>query len=128
MRRRTSRRAGQGAVLALLLQLVLPFLTVHEATAAPGPGGAFIICTGAGLVWINPDGTPASGDERDRDAGHHCPVCFAKQLVATALLPSALPLPPISRDLAGTTLPAERTTPAPASAPPLPARGPPLLA
>jgi|GEM_PF-1958697 len=128
MRQRAARWAGQGAVLALLLQLALPLLTLHQATAAPGPGGAFVICTGAGLVWIMPDGAPASGDDGENDAGHHCPVCFSKHLLATALSPTAGPLPPPRRHFAGTALPAEHATPAPKSAPPLPARGPPLAA
>ena len=130
MRRQWRRRAGQGALFALLLQLALPFLTVQQATAGPGLDAPFVICTSAGLLWINPDGTSAKGgahgDGQGHTAAHHCPICFAKQFAAAALLPAALPL------LLAEPIAAARITHASAahgitrSAPPLPARGPPI--
>jgi hypothetical protein len=127
MRRQWRRRAGQGALLALLLQLVLPFSTVHQATAEPGLGGAFVICTSAGLVWIDPDGRRASGavPDGDPDTAHYCPVCSTKQLAAAAVLPVGLALGPAGAARAALAAPA--TTPLIASsAPPLPPRGPPF--
>lgn len=130
MRRQSRRRAGQGALLALLLPLVLPLLTVHQATAAPGPAGPFVICTAAGLVWIDPgadasDSEPAEGEP---EPAHHCPVCFAKQLATAALLPATPLHHPLPLQQA-TSVPAVPVLqPNGGSAPPLPPRGPPLAA
>ena len=130
MRRQWRRRAGQGALFALLLQLVLPFLTIQQAIARPDLDAPFVICTNAGLVWINPDGSPAKGvapgGDQDDTAAHHCPICFAKQFAAAALLPATAPLPaaePIAGALAVAAAAAPRIA---SSAPPLPARGPPF--
>lgn len=130
MRRQWRRRAGQGALLALLLQLVLPFLTVQQAIARPGLDAPFVICTSAGLVWIDADGKSAEsgapGGGQDDTAAHHCPVCFAKQLSA-ALVPAALPLlfaEPVAAVLAAGISAAPSLA---SSAPPLPARGPPVV-
>jgi hypothetical protein len=130
MRRQVRRRAGQGALLALLLQLALPFLTVHQATAGPGLGGPFVICTSAGLVWIDPEVTSAEDDapEGEPETAHHCPVCFSKQLATAALVPAAKPLPPLARPEAAAVAAARTLPPLAASAPPLPARGPPRAA
>ena len=123
MRRSGRRRVGQAALLALVLQLVLPFVTVHQATAAPGPGGPFVICTSAGLAWIDP---AAEGEAPDGapDTARHCPVCFSKQL-AVALLPVARLLQPLPLETAAIVPPAPAVHSAPGTAPPLPARGPP---
>jgi len=128
MRRGGQRRAGQGALLALLLHLVLPLLTTHQATAAPGPGGPFVICTSAGLVWIDPgahasDSDPAEGEP---EPTHHCPICFAKQLAAAALLPLSPPLQQLSRHHTTVVPAAPAVRSRAGSAPPLPPRGPPL--
>jgi hypothetical protein len=127
MGRKWRRRAGQGAILALLLQLVLPFATLHQAAALPGADAPFVICTSAGLVWIEPDGTPARGGEGEPDPGHHCPVCFAKQLAAAAMLPMAPLLQPGPRDALRMVATARAALPSAAALPPLPARGPPFL-
>ncbi len=131
MRRQWRRRAGQGALLALLLQLVLPFLTVQQAIARPGLDAPFVICTSAGLVWVNADGSPADGGApgggQDDTAAHHCPICFAKQLAAAALVPAAPPLlfaGPVAAVLAAGISAAPSVA---SSAPPLPARGPPFV-
>lgn len=126
--RRGWRRAGQGALLALLLQLALPLLTVHQATAQPGQDVPFVICTGAGLVWIDPAGAAAAGGppDGDRDTAHHCPICLGKQLASAALLPTAPVLRLAERRAATAILDAPSASGAVASAPPLPPRGPPL--
>lgn len=129
MRDASRRRAGRVALLALLLQLLLPLLTVQQVVARTGEAAAgFFICTGAGLVWIIPDGPPASNGDSDPDAGFHCPVCLGNQLAVAALLPSGPWLHPGPWSNARALLPERRTMPRSASAPPLPARGPPLLA
>ncbi len=116
---------ARAALLAMLLQLVVPFLGLGQL-AARGIGDApFVICTGAGLVWVNPDGTPVE-DQKETD--QICPICAPSKLVATVDLPimAALMLPaPQSMRPA----PAERDEPlALQTAPPLPARGPPPAA
>lgn len=128
MREAAQRRAGRGALLALLLQLLLPLFTVQQAAARPGDPAGFVICTGAGLVWITPDGVPASDGDGDPDSGYHCPICLGKQLAMAALLPSGPLLQPAPWHIARTVLPGKRAMPVRASAPPLPARGPPLSA
>ena len=130
MRRGGRRQAGQAALLVLLLQLVLPLLTVHQATAAPGLGGPFVICTSAGLVWIDPGASTPEGNAPDgeRDRAHNCPICFSKQLAAATLLPVAPLLHPLPRHSAAALPPAGAAYPAARTAPPLPARGPPLAA
>ena len=131
MRRQLRRRAGQGALFALLLQLALPFLTVQQAIARPGGLDApFVICTSAGLIWINADGTPAKGgapgDGQDDTATHHCPICFAKQFAAAALLPAVPPFL-LAEPIAAARIPHALAAHGIArSAPPLPARGPPF--
>jgi hypothetical protein len=126
MRRKWRRRAGQGAILALLLQLVLPFATLHQAAALPGADAPFVICTSVGLVWIEPAATPARGDEGEPDPGHHCPVCLAKQLAATAMMPVGPMLQAGPRDALRMAAGARSALPPAAALPPLPARGPPL--
>jgi len=123
---RHQRRQGRAwsarlALLTLLLQLALPFISLQPlaAAAAAGADAPFVICTGAGLVWINPDGTPP---QSDADPVRHCPLCIVKQ--SAALLPALatlrLPVP------AEATLPAALTpVAAEVTTPPLPARGPP---
>jgi hypothetical protein len=128
MGRKCRRRAGQGAILALLLQLVLPFATLHQAAALPGAHAPFVICTSVGLVRIEPDGTPARGGAGELDPGHHCPVCFAKQLAAAAMLPMAPLLQPGPREAPRIVATARAAPPSAAALPPLPARGPPLAA
>jgi len=130
MRRGGQRWAGQAALLALLLQLALPFATVHQATAAPGPGGPFVICTSAGLVWIDPGAGTGDGEapDGDPDRAHHCPICFSKQLAAATLLPIGPVLLPLPQHGTATSPPARAALPATATAPPLPPRGPPLAA
>lgn len=120
---------ARAALLTLLLQLFLPFAGLGQLQAK-GPGAApFVICTGAGFAWINPDGTPAGDPSQDRQAPEHrCPVCALSHIAATAILPAtpalALPVPeavrlvPITRDASS----------ARQAAPPLPARGPPAAA
>ena len=131
MRRQLLRRAGQGALLALLLQLVLPLLAVERATAAaPGPGGALVICTGKGPVWIDPAASTDDSDAPDGepDPAHHCPICLGKQLAAAALLP-VTPLHHPLRPQKATSVPSiPDLQPNGASAPPLPPRGPPPAA
>jgi hypothetical protein len=128
MGRKWRRRAGHGAILALLLQLVLPLSTLHRAATLPGADGPFVICTSVGLVWIEPDGTPARGGEGAPDPGHHCPVCFTKQLAAAAMLPVAPLLQREPRDALRIVATARAALPPAAALPPLPARGPPLAA
>lgn len=120
--------AGHAALLGLLLHLVLPLLTLQQAAARSAESAGFVICTGAGLVWITPDGTPASDGKSDTDAGYHCPVCFGKQLAAAALPATEAPLHLAPRQVSRPTLPGQHAIPVRASAPPLPARGPPPLA
>lgn len=123
--RQAPRCIARAALLAVLLQLVLPFLGFGQL-AARGIGDApFVICTGAGLVWVNPDGTPVE-DQKETDQS--CPICAPSKLAATFILPTmpalTLPAPPTVRPA-----PAERDVPlAPQTAPPLPARGPPPAA
>ncbi len=126
MRQRWRRRAGRWALGALLLQLALPFLTLQHAIARPDLDAAFVICTGAGPVWVRPDGTPAERGPDEPQPGHHCPVCLGQQLAATALLPASSPLFLPQHRAAGITAPAVRgLSTAAGAAPPLPARGPP---
>ena len=131
MRRQRWRWTGQGALFALLLQLALPFLTVHQATAGPGVDAPFVICTSAGLVWINPDGSLAEGGvpsgDQDDTAAHHCPICFAKQFAAAALLPAAPPFPAVEPIAAALAVAEAAVLRIASSAPPLPARGPPFV-
>lgn len=113
---------ARAALLAMLLQLALPFLGLGQL-AARGIGDApFVICTGAGLVWVNPDGTPVK-DEQAPDQS--CPICTSGKLAALAVLPLApaltLPAPPTMR-LATAGL---GVSLAPQATPPLPPRGPP---
>lgn len=128
--RRWRRRAGQGALFALLLQFALPFLTIQQATARPGLDAPFVICTSAGLLWINADGTPAKGGapggDQDDTAAHHCPICFAEQFAAAALLPAAPPLL-LAEPIAAVLVCAAAAPRIASSAPPLPARGPPFV-
>jgi hypothetical protein len=130
MRRQWRRRAGQTALLALLLQLVLPLLTVHQARAEPGPALPFVICTGGGLVWIDPEGRqpPDGGGPDDGEPTQHCPICFSKQL--SAALPPTAAAPSESRQHATSGVGPQHSAPplAAASAPPLPPRGPPFAA
>ena len=123
--RQAPRCIARAALLAVLLQLVVAFVGLGQL-AAKGFGDApFVICTGAGLVWVNPDGTPVK-DQKETD--QICPICAPSKLVATVDLPimAALMLPaPQSIRPA----PAERDEPlALQTAPPLPARGPPPAA
>lgn len=121
MRRLWRQRAARGAVLALLLHLALPWLTLHQPMAAPGPAGPFVICTGAGLVWIDAEDDAPEGSE----TAYNCPICFAKQL-AVALPPRAPTLHDVPTVQACATRPdGAAPPPVAASAPPLPARGPP---
>jgi hypothetical protein len=124
MRGHWRRRAGLGALAALLLQLALPFVTVPQAAARMGPDAPFVICTGAGLVWIDPRGdeTPAS----DHDGAVSCLVCLTKHLAAALPAPSAL-AEPVSLAPGLQVQPAVPAPLAATSAPPLPPRGPPLL-
>ena len=131
MRRQLPRRAGQGALLALLLQLVLPLLALEQvSSAAPGPGGPFVICTGKGPVWIDP---AASADDSDAPDGepdptHHCPICLGKQLAAAALLPGTPLHHPRPRQKTTSVPSIADLQPNAGRAPPLPPRGPPLAA
>ena len=124
MRHRWRRRVGAWALLALMLQLVLPALVVQRAAALPDGGAFFVVCTGAGLVRLTPDGTPVDGGTGD-GAELHGPACLIKQPVLLALLPASpvvLPLP------ASASMPApssDAAGPSAGGAPPLPARGPP---
>jgi hypothetical protein len=127
MGRKWRRRAGQGAILALLLQLVLPLSTLHRAATLPGADAPFVICTSAGLVWIEADGTPARGGEGEPDAGHYCPVCLAQHLAGAAMLPAAPLLQPGPKDALRMVAVAHSALPPAAALPPLPARGPPFL-
>lgn len=128
MRRRRHGWAGQGALIALLLHLALPLLSVQNAIASPASDAPFVICTGAGLVWVTPEGRPAEGEPRDRDRhiNHYCPICATKQLGSAALPPTValiLPTAPFARIARQPTV---LPPPLVRSAPPLPARGPPV--
>ena len=125
MRGQWRRRAGLGALAALLLQLALPFVAAPQAAARTGLDGPFVICTGAGLVWIDPagDGTPAG----DHQSIGSCVICLTQHLAVALPGPAEMAEP--GSFAAG--LPARPAVPAAltaTSAPPLPARGPPLLA
>jgi hypothetical protein len=111
-------------MLAVLLQLALPFLGLGQL-AARGIGEApFVICTGAGLVWVNPDGTPVEDHEETHPS---CPVCALGKLAASAVLPMA-PVLTLQAALATRLVPpACDVSLALRTAPPLPARGPPLV-
>jgi hypothetical protein len=114
---------ARAALLAMLLQLALPFLGLGQL-AARGIGDApFVICTGAGLVWVNPDGTPVEDHEETHPS---CPVCALGKLAASAVLPMA-PVLTLPAALAMRLVPPGRDVSlALRTAPPLPARGPPL--
>ena len=129
MRRRWQAWAGQGALIALLLQLALPFLSVQTAIASPAGGAPFVICTGSGLVWITPEGAPAEGEppEDDRHIDHYCPICSTKQLGSAALLPTAASILPAAPYVRIARQPTVLPPPLVRSAPPLPARGPPVV-
>lgn len=119
---RSPRSIAQAALLAVLLQLVVPFLGLGQL-AARGVGEApFVICTGAGLVWVNSDGTPVEDHEKTHPS---CPVCALGKLAASAVLPMA----PVLTLPAATLLvpPVHDVSLALRTAPPLPARGPPLV-
>jgi hypothetical protein len=124
MRWHWRRRAGLGALAALLLQLGLPFVAVAQAAARTGLDGPFVICTGAGLVWIDPrdDETPAS----DHESVGSCIICLTQHLAVPLLVPAEMAEP---GSLAGglPTRPAVLGSVTATSAPPLPARGPPAL-
>lgn len=124
MREHWRRRARLGALAALLLQLALPFVAVPQAAARTALDGPFVICTGAGLVWIDPQGdeTPASDQERSGS----CVICLTKHLAASLPLATGMAEPgSFVADLS--VRPAVLAPITPTSAPPLPARGPPSL-
>ena len=124
MHRRWQGWAGQGALIALLLHLALPFLSVQNAIARPATDAPFVICTGAGLVWITPEGEPP---DRDRHIDHYCPICSTKQLGSVAMLPTAAPILPAAPYVRIARQPTVLPPPLARSAPPLPARGPPSV-
>ncbi len=119
--RRARSYIARAALLAMLLQLALPFLGLGQLVARGVGDAPFVICTGAGLVWVNPDGTPV---EDERTPEQSCPICTSGKLAALAVLPLApaltLPAPPAMR-LATAGLDVALT---PQAAPP-PPRGPP---
>lgn len=123
MRGHWRRRAGLGALAALLVQLALPFAAVPQAAARTGLDGPLVICTGAGLVWIDPQGdqTPAS----DQESRGSCVICLTKHLAVPLPVPAEM-AEPGSFAAGPPARPAVLAPITPTSAPPLPARGPPL--
>ena len=89
------RRFGQlGAVLALTLQLLLPFLAMPQPASAqdtPMPAPASTLW-GNGALCEPGMAMPHQGQQSPL-VHHHCPVCWALQQTANLLPPSAPPAP-----------------------------------
>lgn len=90
-----ARRLGAlGAVLALSLQLLLPFLAMPQAANAQD----MAMLDQAATVWgsgsvCEPGAATSHDGKQSPMAGHQCPVCWAMQQAASLLPPSAPPEP-----------------------------------
>lgn len=115
----------EAALVALLLQLLLPLANAQGARLPGGAEAPILICTGTGLVWAYPGDRPAGG-EGEPEA--RCPACLSHAPVGAALLPSEPALPAPFASLATATGRAMPAPPARLASPPLPPRGPPLSA
>ena len=83
-----------GAVLALTLQLLLPFLAMPQpasAQHAPMPGQTSAPWGDSGLC--EPGMAMPHRGQQSPLVHHHCPVCWALQQTANLLPPSAPPAP-----------------------------------
>ena len=89
------RRLGAlGAVLALSLQILLPFLAMPQAAGAQ----EMAMLDQAATVWgsgsvCDPGGAMPHDGKQSPMAGHQCPICWAMQQAASLLPPSAPPEP-----------------------------------
>jgi hypothetical protein len=89
------RRLGAfGAVLALSLQILLPFLAMPQAASAQ----EMAMLDQAAKVWGNgnvcePGMAMPHGGKQGPMAGHQCPICWAMQQAASLLPPSTPPQP-----------------------------------
>ena len=89
------RRLGAlGAVLALSLQLLLPFLAMPQAANAQDAA----MLDQAAMVWGNgnvcePGMAMPHGGKQSPMAGHQCPICWAMQQAASLLPPGTPPEP-----------------------------------
>src|SRR5262245_10386121 len=90
-----ARRLGAfGAVLALSLQLLLPFLAMPQAANAQDMAMLDQAATTWGSGALCEPGAATSHDGKQSPmAGHQCPVCWAMQQAASVLPPSAPPEP-----------------------------------
>lgn len=104
---RRCRHIVVAAALVLALQLVLPAYVV--AAAAGVPGARVPVCTGTGIVWLDPtkgpDAPQTAPGSAPAKAGIYCPLCVGHGAPATlsvvapvpvpaaVVLPSILPLP-----------------------------------
>ena len=89
------RRLGVlGVVLALSLQLLLPFLAMPQAASAQ----EMAMLDQAATVWgsgalCEPGAATSRDGKQSPMAGHQCPICWAMQQAASLLPPSAPPEP-----------------------------------
>jgi hypothetical protein len=118
------RSVARAALLALLLQLVVPLLGLGQLSAKGIGDAPFVICTGAGLVWIDPEGTPVEEHEETHPS---CPVCALGKFAASAVLPMAPALTLPAALVTRLAPPGRAVSLALRTAPPLPARGPPRV-
>jgi hypothetical protein len=93
------RRLGAlGAVLALSLQLLLPFLAMPQAANAQDMAQDMAMLDQAATVWgsgsvCEPGAATSHDGKQSPMAGHQCPICWAMQQAASLLPPSAPPEP-----------------------------------
>lgn len=88
------RLGALGAVLALSLQILLPFLAMPRAANAQD----MAMLDQAATVWgsgsvCDPGGAMPHDGKQSPMAGHQCPICWAMQQAASLLPPSAPPQP-----------------------------------
>ncbi len=88
------RRLGRlGAVLALAIQLLLPFMAMPQAAATPP---ATSVMAEAAAVWGSAalctlDAQTKPGGKPGRLAHHPCPICWTLQQAASLLPPTGAP-------------------------------------
>ncbi len=92
---RRRRPAALAAALVLALQLVLPAYVV--AAAAGVPGARVPVCTGTGIVWLDPTKGPGASQtapgSAPAKAGTYCPLCVGHGAPATLAVAAPVPLP-----------------------------------
>ncbi len=90
-------RGGSIALLAMLLQIILPVVLadISANSAELDPLETTVICTPNGLITIADNDT---GDKEDDDSQIDCPLCQLRETVIWAQLgdDTALPVPPMA--------------------------------